>query len=201
MKDNNFESYNLEQDDNDDVRSGTMWTIVPQIMTMPASGWERLKKAGPSPEIATFRFLVPICILAGASDFFALLYPGQYGFTGLLVNSVVSFCSFFIGFYLALVLAKIFLPSEAKEFLSSSYGKLLTMTGVGTLAFFRILMQGLPMLDFILEFLPLWTIFLIYKGMKLSDIPSEKAAYSMGVMCVTVICGPVLTEWALSLFT
>lgn len=199
MKDQDYESYSIE-DDEDDVVRYTMWSIVPRVMAMPMSGWERAKNNGPSPDIAVLRFLLPVCLLAGGAEFLALLYQGSAGFASLLVNAVVSFCSFFLGYYIALVFARIFLPREARNFPSSRFGRLLTMTGIATLAFFHILMMALPMFDFVIEFFPLWTIFLIYKGMKFANIKPEKAPFSMGVMCVVVICGPILVEWALSLF-
>ena len=195
-----FESYSIEEEEESAGRRLTMWSIVPRIMTSPASGWESAKKCGPTPELATIRFFLPICLLSGASEFFSLIYQVNLSFTGLLVAAVISFCSFFIGYYLALVFAKLFLPKDSRDFPSSNYGRLLTMTGVTTLAIFHILFKAIPMFDFIIEFFPLWTIFLLYKGMKLAEINREKSTYDLGVMCVVIICCPVIVEWALSFF-
>ena len=195
----NFESYNLDDEEND-VKRLTMWSIVPRVMTMPASGWERMKQRGPTPEIAIIRYLLPISLMSGGAEFFSLLYPGQYELASILVAGVIQFCSFFIGYFLSLIFASIFLPKAAKGFPSTKYGKLLTMTGVSTLAIFHILLKALPMFDFVIEFLPIWTIFLIYKGMNIAEIEREKAAFSMGVMCLVVIACPVLVAWAFTLF-
>lgn len=168
---------------------------------MPRSGWLMVKDHGPAPEIATLRFLLPVCLLTGASEFLTLLYPGEHSFTGLLVAAVISFCAFFIGYYVALVLEKLFLPGTVKELPSSPYGKLLTMTGVASLALFHILYRALPMLDFLIEFMPLWTVFITYRGLAIADISHEKYPLSLGVMCVVIVCAPMLTEWILTLFT
>ena len=198
MKEENFESYSLEEEENEECL--TMWSILPRIMAMPQSGWELCKLSGPVPEIAVLRFLLPLCLLAGGAEFMAMLYQVQLTFEGVLVNAVISFFSFFLGYYIAVVLAKVFLPKDAKEFITSKYGRLMAIAGVSTLAFFHILFQSLPMFDFIIEFFPLWTIFLIFKGMQIADVPKEKAAFSLGVMCLAIISSPYLVEWALSLF-
>lgn len=195
---NNFESYNLEEEN--DIKRQTMWSLVPRVMTMPTSGWERMQKHGPSPEIAIIRYLFPISLLSGGAEFFSLVYPGQVELSSVLVAGVIQFCSFFIGYFFALILAGLFLPKAAKGFPATQYGKLLTMTAVSTLAIFHLLFKALPMFDFVFEFLPIWTIFLVYKGMLIAGIQKEKAAFSMGVMCLVTIASPVIVAWVFSLF-
>lgn len=206
-----FENYNIEDEEigegEQKLRPLTMWTILPVIMTMPAAGWKKLTLQGPSPELATIRFFLPLCILSGASVFFSLFYPGiglsaeENPFTILLVNAVIQFCSFFIGYYMALVMAKVFLPKEDRWISSSSYGKLLIMTGVATLAIFHILFEAFPMLDFILVFLPLWTIFIQFRGLEHTEFRSDKRILAIAVICLVTITGPTLIEWLLALFT
>lgn len=196
-----FENYIIEDEDEKRAPRLTMWSIVPRIMIMPASGWALARKNGPSPEIATIRFLLPMSLAAGISNFFTYFYPGRNSFTTVLVGAVITFCSFFLAYYIALLLQKLFLPKEGRDLPATSYGKLLTMTGIGTLALFHILTQALPMLDVILEFLPLWTIFLLYTGLKNTGVNNEKFVYALGVVCIVVVCSPYLVEWIFSLFT
>lgn len=199
-----FENYQIEDDEEEEGQSpgrkGTMWTIVPQIMIMPASGWEKARVKGPSAEIATVRFFLPLCLLSGFSVFLSKLYPGQLSFQGLLVEAVISFFSFFLGFYVALVIAKALLPKDARHFIPTNYGRLLTMTGVSTLAMFHILFEAFPMFDFIWEFLPLWTIFLIFRGTSAKEMHTDQYPLALGVLCVVIICSPILLEWIFSLF-
>ena len=202
MKDNkeDFDSY-LIDDDEEDGKRYTMWDIVPLAMINPEQGWKRARLHGPIPEIATIRFLIPLCILAGASEFFALIYPGHYTISGLLVGAVITFCAYFLGYYLSLVLSRILLPRNTRKLSATDYGKLLIMGATGTLAFFQILIKSLQMFDFILEFLPLWTIFIIFQGIKqIEDVESDKILFAIGLLCVIVICCPILIEWILALF-
>lgn len=202
-----FDNYNLEEEEEEPAARYTMWQLLPVIMVMPVKGWRKVFEGGPSPEIAVLRFLLPLSFLSGAAAFFAYLYPGAEGGIGVennlrivLVNAVIQFCSFFIGYYVALLLAKVFLPKGTADFLSTRYGKLLTMTGVGTLALFHIIFQAFQMFDFILVFLPLWTIFLIYKGMERIEFNNDKRLPAIGVICVVIVAAPTIVEWTLTLF-
>lgn len=195
-----FDSYVVEDDEEEIGPHYTMWSIVPQSMFMPSRAWNKARTAGPQHEIATIRFLLPVCLAAAGADFISLLYPGQHSITGIVVGAVVTFIAFFLGYYLALVISKIFLPREAKDFPSSNYGKLVTMGGISTLALFHILSKALPMFDFFIEFLPLWTIYILYEAMKRAGIQSERYIFAVGVVCIAVICAPILVEWLMILF-
>lgn len=196
-----FDSYVIEDEEEEKGAPRlTMWSIFPRIMTMPTTGWEMLRKRGPNPDVAAVRFLLPICLLAGGSNFFRYLYPGSPSFAAVLVEGVISLCGFFLGYYISLLLERIFMPKEARDFPATAYGKLLNMVGIATLALFYILAKALPMLDVIFEFLPLWTIFLIYVGMKNTGGNEEKHVYSLAAVCIIVICSPYLVNWILSLF-
>ena len=201
-----YDNYSIEDDEEEEggkepsVRS-TMWSLMPKVLVAPASGWEKVRKEGPSPEVAVIRFLLPFCLLAGGADFFRLLYEVQLVFSDLLVEAVITFCSFFLGYYVSLVLLKLFLPRESKEFPVTRYGRLLVIGSTVSLAIFHILYVALPMFDFLIEFFPLWTVFLIYKGTASGCFEEERHAFSMGVVCVVVICSPVLIKWIFSFFT
>ena len=178
----------------------TMWQIAPRIVMTPSVGWDMVMSRGPRPEIAVIRFLLPLCLMAAGSEFFTMIYNPDLSFTNVLVQSVITLTSYFLGYYIALVLAKLFLPKDAKEFPLTPYGKLVILTGVGSLAFFVVLIKLLPMIDFILEFLPVWTVFLIFKAMSKIAVSEEKQTLSIGIVCVIVICAPIIVEWFLSLF-
>lgn len=199
-----FESYSIEDEEEKPSpgpdKQFTMWSLLPQILFAPTGGWERVRDNGPLPEIAVLRFLLPISILSGGAEFISLLYPGSPTITGVLIGAVISFMAYFIGYYVAVLLAKVFMPKDVKTFPTTIYGKLLTMTSVASLALFHILYKALPMFDFLLEFLPLWTIFIIYQGMTVAKLKTEKFPLALGVMCVVVIASPVLITWVFSLF-
>lgn len=176
----------------------TMWGLVPRIMINPASGWRMTMEYGPLPEVALLRFLLPLSVLSGLSEFFVYLYEVQLAFSDVLVSAVINFCSFFLGYFVALLFTMWAFPKEARPFVKTPYCKLMIMTGMGTLALFHIVFMALPMFDFLLEFLPLWTVFLIYEGMRLKSVSESRQTYATGAICVIVICTPFLIEWALA---
>ena len=199
MKKEDIDSYVIE-DDEKPVNIYTMWSIVPRIMVMPGPGWKRLWNHGPLPEVAGVRFLLPLSILSGASEFFVYLYQVQLVLADVLVSAVIQFCSFFLGYFLSLLLMKLAMPKDSKEFVDSHYAKLMVMTGIGTLALFHIIFMALPMFDFIIEFFPLWTVYILYEGMRQKHVSQSMQLYATGALCVIVICAPFLVEWILTLF-
>lgn len=198
----NFEEYSLE----DEEESGSMtlfrlWKAVFTAIAMPASGWKLIKERMVTPEAVAMKFLLPVSILAAGSVFFGLIYDVSVHFTDLLVDMVVTFFTFFLGYYISILIARIFMPAADRGFPMTDYGRKMASVSVGTLALINILYNAVPLFDFIIEFFPLWLVYMLYKAMNLADIDRNKSTYSLGVMCVSVICSPILIEWFFSLFT
>lgn len=194
-----IDSYVIE-DDGKPVRLETMWSLVPRIMAMPGSGWKRLRDHGPLPEVALVRFLLPLCVLSGVAEFFVYLYQVQLSFADILVSAVIQFCSFFLGYFLSLLMLKVLMPKDAEGFVETQYAKLMIMTGIGTLALFHVVFMALPMFDFVLEFLPLWTVYILYEAMRQKKVSESKQLYATGAVCFTVISAPFIIEWLLTFF-
>lgn len=202
-KEDNFEEYSLEDEEEKPTTLSLpqIWLKMTQAIIMPSSGWIQLHKSEIRPEKAVLYFLLPISFLASLSDFFTLLYEIDVKYTDLLVGIVITFFSFFLGYYVALLIAKLFLPVADKEFPHTNYGRILTIGCVGALALIHILDEALPMFDFIIEFFPLWIVFMLYKGLGLSNLHENKFSYCLGVLSVAIISSPFLIEWFFSLFS
>lgn len=184
----------------DNYTTSTMWSLVVRIMVMPPSGWERTMQYGPQPDVAVWRFLTPICLLSGASAFLSRFYYPDLPSSILMVNAVITFCSMFLGYFLSLVIARLCLPADGRGFMDTPYAKLLCMTGIATLALYKILESAFPMLDVLIAFLPVWTIYLLYEGLKITVVSPRKQTFAVCAVCAAVICSPVLLEWIFTMF-
>lgn len=179
-------------------RSANIWKIFFTTLVAPDNGWRDLEEKGLKPDNFIVRFFIPLCLLGGCADFISLLYDSSLSFSETLVSSVINFIVNFLSYFLAIVVAGVFLPHHDKKFPYTPYGRFLVMFGVGSLVVYHILFRFLPMFDFLIEFFPLWTVYLIYKGCKKVDFDPSKSTYALGVMCVTIICCPILLEWVFS---
>lgn len=200
MKEDNFEEYSIEDEEEQTTLTlPQLWRCILLAILLPASGWSALKKTGGKPERGITAFLLPVCILAALSTLFRLVYDKSSDVTDILIGIVVTFFSFFLGYFIVILIAKLFFPAHEKNFPSSDYGRWLSLTCIGTLALIYILSQALPMFDFIIEFFPLWTVYMLYKGMELAGLDRNKSTYDLGVMCVAVISSPFIINWFLSI--
>ncbi|MDE6381676.1 MAG: hypothetical protein K2L57_02300, partial [Muribaculaceae bacterium] len=77
-------------------------------------------------------------------------------------------------------------------------GRQFVMLTMSTLAVFWILIQVMPMFEPVLVFLPLWTIYLIYKGIRVLRVPSEVENSTTGLMCMLIIGVPIFWNWLMA---
>ena len=202
-REDNFEEYTIQDEEEQDnyLTLPQIWRALLKAMVMPSAGWKQLHNSQIKPENIVVGFLLPISLLAAASDLFSLLYEMELRFTDLLVGMVITFFTYFLGYYIAVLIARIFMPKADKGFPMTGYGRLLIIDCVAALAVIHVIYQALQIFDFMIEFFPLWTVYMLYKGMNYAKIDSNKATFSLGVMCVAVISSPVLINWFFDLFT
>ncbi len=90
------------------------------------------------------------------------------------------------------------LPSKSRDIIKKDIGKQFVMLAMSSLAIFWIFIQIMPMLEPVLVFLPLWTIYLIYKGVRILRVPEEVENSTTGLLCMLIIGIPVLWNWVLT---
>lgn len=204
-EDDGLHEYRLPEDEDergdDDTPSRNVWALFFGIMMNPVEGWKDLRRSGISVDRIGFGLFLPVSAAAALSDFCKLYYDSNISFLEILINAVLTFISFFIGYFIAVVASKILLPKETKNFLFTNFGKAMAMLSISTLALFHIADEILPIFEPIFYFLPLWTVYIIVKGMKFVKIRENRSSYTLGVMCVTIVGAPIFVEWVFSLFS
>ncbi len=195
--------YNIEDEisegrDNDDSdvdnhypQKPSPFSALIRLMINPTDGWKKLRRYHFTPEQMGARCFYPLSALAALSAFADLFYNSDSTVSGVIVNALVTFISFFFGFFLLSPLGKIFLPKEVKEYSETVQGKVFNMAMLSTLAMFWILFKCLPMLDTIWVFLPLWTVFLISKGSRFIKASQQKPTTVTFILCVLIVGTPL----------
>ena len=74
-------------------------------------------------------------------------------------------------------------------------GKQLVMVGMSTLALFSSIIQFLPMIEPVLVFLPIWTIYIIFKGVRIIRVPDDVENSTTGYLCLLIILTPIFWNW------
>lgn len=173
--------------------------VLMRLLSGPVEGWKALRRGRFTPEEVASTLFYPLCGAASLADFSCYFYDINVQLTDVMIEALGTFLSYFLGFYLSSLGLKILLPGRIKSFPDSAPGRIFIMAALSTMALFHIFFAALPMLEPVLFFLPLWTAYIIVRGMRFVKAPEDKRSYTAGTLCLAIIGAPVLISWAFSL--
>lgn len=172
--------------------------ILIRTLLTPVEGWKSLKRARFSPEEFANGCFFPLIALAAISETAKLFYEANHSVSEWLLDALCTFLSFFFGYFTIVMAGGWILPSKSRDFLKKDIGKEFVMLNLSSLALFWTLLEVVPMLDPVLVFLPIWTIYLIYKGVRVIRVPSEVENSTTGYLCLLILGIPLLWNWLLT---
>ena len=174
--------------------------VLFKAMLTPVEGWKALKRARFKTEDFAARCFYPLIALSAVSEVASLFYEANRTFSDWVMDGLATFITFFFGYFTIIALGSMALPKKSRSFLQKDIGRQFVMLNLSTLAMFWVLIQALPMLEPVLVFLPLWTIYLIFKGVRVLRIPEDVTTSTTGYLCLLIIGIPVLWNWLLTEF-
>lgn len=189
-----------DEDGNRKDEYGTSIYILLKIMTNPVEGWKELKRSKFSVNNIAVTCFYPLIIFASLSVFAKYIYSSFTPVSETIIEAITTFIALFLSYFTVILVAPLFLTTGTKNIFSTIIGKQYIMINISTLALFDILYNFLPMLDPILVFLPLWTIYLICKGTKILRTPVGTATRISVVASILIITTPFLWDWLFSEF-
>jgi hypothetical protein len=169
-----------------------------KTMFTPVEGWKALKRARLKTEEFASRCFYPLIALAAISEVSKIFYEANVSVSDWAVDGLITFMTFFFGYFSVLLAGGFMLPSKSRDIIKKDIGKQFVMLAMSSLAIFWIFIQIMPMLEPVLVFLPLWTIYLIYKGVRILRVPEEVENSTTGLLCMLIIGIPVLWNWVLT---
>lgn len=171
------------------------FALMLKILTNPTLGWRNFKACKFSPADVERRCFYPLLAVLAVVCFSRKFYSPDVTLQQLLVDSITKFISYFFGYFIVLMTCTHLLPKEAITPINTSFGKNYILLGMSTLVFFNIFQVALPMLEPILVFLPIWTIYIMSKGIKYIRMADDKKNLTTGLIAVYCIGFPALLEW------
>lgn len=169
-----------------------------KTMFTPVEGWKALKRARLKTEEFASRCFYPLIALAAISEVSKVFYEANVSVSDWAVDGLITFMTFFFGYFTVLLAGGFMLPPKSRDIIKKDIGKQFVMLAMSSLAIFWIFIQIMPMLEPVLVFLPLWTIYLIYKGVRILRVPEEVENSTTGLLCMLIIGIPVLWNWVLT---
>lgn len=169
--------------------------LIFKILANPVHGWKNLKRCKYSVDSVASSTLYPLLAVAAVSEYTALFYDVDASITSLFIPAIITFITFFFGYFSVLLLSDFLLPKEARKTMHTYFGKEYVMINVSTLTLFYIIYRLFPLAAPIVAFLPLWTIYIACKGVKLFRLPAEKETRTCGMMSFLIIGCPLFWNW------
>lgn len=189
-----------QYDSNDGEKILSPIQILFKTMLTPVEGWKSLKRAELKPDRFASGCFYPILALAAISVAANFYYDALFSFTQWVEWGLITFITFFFGYFSVILIGSFVLSGKAAEFIKMDIGKNFVMLSMSTLALFWILIQLFPMIEPVLVFLPIWTIYLIFKGVRVLRINRENENTTTVLLCVLIISMPLFWNWLFSEF-
>lgn len=193
--------YNLEEEDLDDRQQDkkpvikSPMTVLFKIMFTPVEGWKALKRAKFKTDLVASGCFYPLIALAAICNIAKMFYESDYSFTDWAKEGLTTFITFFFGYFTVILIGGIILPRKSRGLMKEDIGRQLVMFCMSTLALFSAFTEFLPMIEPVLVFLPIWTIYLIFKGVRVIRVPYEVENSTTGYLCLLIILAPLFWNW------
>lgn len=172
--------------------------IMFKTMLGPMEGWKELKRARLSTDEFASRCYYPMIALAAISEGAMIFYEANITIGDWAKTALSTFITFFFGYFTVLFLGSFVLPKKSRDVLKKDVGKQFVMLAMSTLALFWSAICLFPMLEPVLVFLPLWTIYIVFKGVRRLRVPQEVQSSTTGLLCMLIIGVPVLWNWIMT---
>lgn len=180
-------------------KRGALFLLLLRTLLQPIEGWKELRRMSIKPEDLLSGLLYPLLAIVAACKFANMLYFPQTSLSEVVVEAVISFVSYFFGYFLILMVIKLVLPPVTSRVFEEPFGKNFIILSLSTLCLFSILLDILPMFWPILIFLPLWTIYIIFRGIRFFKLPETGLLRFNVIVCLAVVGVPVAIDYLLNL--
>lgn len=174
----------------------TPFLLLLQILMTGTAGWKDLRRSRFTPEQAAAACFYPLVALASVCRFADWFYLPEFILSNTLIDAASVFASFFFSYFAVQVVCRWLFPFEAKDSTETPYFKLLVQYSLSSLALFWIPGELMPILEPLTVFLPIWTAFIMTKGMRFLRIPEQMLNRCMVTLIVTTIVMPYIFMWA-----
>lgn len=171
------------------------WSAYFRVLLSPVNGLKRLKSSAISPEVMASRVFYPILALVAAASFMDIPYKLDTDVSSILQSAVALFVSFFISYFAIFPIGGAVLGVKASEKISSAYGKLLVLVTLSSLATMYLLFELCPVLEPVLFFAPIYTIYIICRGAKMLRLEDKMLTPTILVISLLEIGLPYLIYW------
>lgn len=195
LNNNSEEATNEVASEKKQKRGRNAFLLLLNILMTGTAGWKDLRRSRLTPEQTAAGCFYPIVALASVCRFSDWFYHPEFNLSTTLISAVSIFASFFFSYFAVQVVCRWLFPYAAKTKTDAPYFKLIVQYALASLALFWIPAEILPILEPLTVFLPIWTAFIITKGIRFLRLPEQYYNRCMVTIVVTVIVMPYFFMW------
>lgn len=182
--------YNDENEDNDShANKPNPWLAFLHLLISPKLGWRQIKAAHYSSDEFARIVFYPLLALMAACRFIDKIYKADVSTSALLQKAIALFVAGFGGYYLVCLLGRAFMPTVARTKIDSSFGRIFVMAVMCVLTISIIVCEVLPWLGMMLMILPIYSAYILVKGLAPLRVPEHErtpASVLMVLLCFGV---------------
>ncbi|MCM1005739.1 MAG: YIP1 family protein [Prevotella sp.] len=174
------------------------WVAFLYLLINPKPGWRKIRKYLYSVDEFARTVFYPLLALMAICRFADKIYYTDISTGVLLQKAVAGFVAFFGGYYLVGLLARTFLPTQARGKIEGRFGQLFIMTIMSALTLSAVIAELFPWLGMLLIVPPIYCAYILAKGVDRLRISPNENIPTIVVMTVLCIGVPVGIYWCLT---
>lgn len=174
-------------------------TCLLQLIISPAKGWEDIAAVGEDPRKLCAEGFYPLLGVTAASVFVRRIFDSDLSVVALLQGAIITFVAYFVAYYLASFIFSLFMgriidgePNEKKI-------HTFTLYNLSLLALISIVANCLPMELSIVQFLPVFTIIVMWMGRRYLAVKESYGFRFVFLSAVAILCSPYLLSYLFNL--
>jgi hypothetical protein len=174
--------------------------LLIQLIISPAKGWEDIAAVGSEPRKICADGFYPLLGIAACSVFIQMLYPLSASLVAYIQQAIITFAKFFISYFLSsyifsFSLKKIVDGADPNE---KKYNTFI-IYNISLLALITIIANSLPMEHPIVQFLPVYVLFVMWMGGRYLVIKSGCELKFIVLSAVAILLPPAILGYLFNL--
>lgn len=169
-----------------------------QLIVSPAKGWEDISHAGLPVAKLTSDGLYPFLGITALSVFITGFYNSDTTLIQLIQGAIITFVKYFVTYFLAIAMFASLVKKMVDGDLNDKKSQTFILYNVGLLALYNIIGNCLPVQLSIVQFLPLYSAIIIWKGARYMAVKQELAFQFSLLGIAVIILPPYLLDWIFS---
>lgn len=178
---------------------GNLLMMFFRLFISPIDGWKKIKGASINVDLLCRKLFYPLIAIVSLAEFIQIFYNVDITVSSALQNAIITFVSFFLSYYTILFCADFIFKPEVRAKVTSNFGKIFIVMNLLSLILFYFIYEIFPIAGPILVFTPIYTIYLIIKGIKYLRIPVDNTNHTSVILISLIIGLPMLIHYLFSL--